>query len=371
LGERRSWWVLALATLALLPGPGMPVVAQQAVAIGLVVPSEGPLAEIGESVRRAAEREILRANEAGGFRGRPFELRAVTEDGLWGQGLSRVVSLSFDQPVWGVIGGLDGRSAHLIQQVITKARVPFITPWASDFTLSRAMVPWFFQAVPDDRQQAEALARHMREAGVDDDVLVIADTTYDSRQFAAAVQRALADGGVPSRTQSLAELVERGYVGAGARSAEDALPVAVVLAVEPAIVPRVLERLAGLPTPPPVYAPLRLAVAPVLRAAADYRAPLLMPTLSPAGSATLRETGSESGRSPASLPVAFAEDAVQAMIAAIRTAGLDRWRIRDELAAGSFGTSTGQLSFGTMGRRSVRLEVVAANRLPRQPTRRP
>ncbi|MFW6205629.1 MAG: ABC transporter substrate-binding protein, partial [Gemmatimonadota bacterium] len=126
-----------LAVLAVLAGPTTAAVrAQEPIPIGLVIPGPGPHAAIGAALREGAELAVRRANEAGGFRGRPFVLRVVTDDGLWGQGLSRVTGLAFTDPVVAVVGGADGRGGHLIQQVITKARLPFVTPWASDFTLS-------------------------------------------------------------------------------------------------------------------------------------------------------------------------------------------------------------------------------------------
>lgn len=358
---------LALAVTA-------PAAAQQPVRIGLVIPGEGPLAEVGAAVRRGAEVAVRQANAAGGYDGRPIELRVVTEEGLWGQGLGKVVSLSFDDPVLAVIGGLDGRSGHLIQQVITKARIPFVTPWATDFTLSRAMVPWFFQAVPDDRQQAAAIigdamggarAGATRGVGTDatrgaaSEVVVLADTSYDSRYFATAIRRAAASADAPVRflrpervlgpEPGVGEVLQPGRGETAHGSSGPASRATVVLAVDPATASRVLDRLRRLPTPPRVYAPTRLATPPV--AAANYPGPLLVPL----------PAGTRLDPDDLSLPAALAGDAVRALIAAIRVAGPDPWRIRDALADGSLTGATGGLTFEPSGRRGgeLRLEPLA------------
>lgn len=354
---------LLCLVLGLVASPGLGA-AQQPIGIGLVVPGEGSLTEVGRAVRAGAEAAIRRANAEGGFEGRPFELRVVTEEGLWGQGLAKVVSLSFEDPVRAVIGGLDGRSAHLIQQVITKARIPFVTPWASDFTLSRAMVPWFFQAVPDDRQQARAiLADATARSG--ERILVIADTTYDSRHFATAIRQA-AGGPVrvlhPDQLLALApeRILELLRPTAGLDSPTPDIDRAtgpgrasrgVVLAVEPGTAPRLLERLRELPSPPRAYAPIRLAVPAVMDT--GYPGPLLFPVpatppLGPDGPA-LR-----------SLPAALAGDAVRTVVAAVRAAGLDHWRIRDALAGQSVDGATGAVAFEASGRRAGRLRLLSS-----------
>jgi ABC-type branched-subunit amino acid transport system substrate-binding protein len=154
--DRRWTFLLAALWGLIVPSAILPAAAQEPVSIGLIVPGGGPLAAVGAAVRAGAERAIRRANDEGGFQGRPFRLLVVTQEGLWGRGLARVVSLSFDQPVVGVIGGLDGRGGHLIQQVVTKARIPFITPWASDFTLSYPAPVLFPRVLTGQAREREA-----------------------------------------------------------------------------------------------------------------------------------------------------------------------------------------------------------------------
>lgn len=324
---------------------------EEPVLIGLVVPGAGPLADVGRAVRAGAQRAIDQANGEGGYRGRPFALRVVEEEGLWGQGLSRVVDLSFDRRVQAIVGGLDGRSAHLIQQVITRARIPFVTPWASDFTLSRGMIPWFFQAVPDDEQQARTMVQHARTAG-STQVLVVSDTSYDGRQLGQAVRQAAGTAGLPVAAVPL-EGVLGDMDGGAALARLTRADAAVFLAVGYASATRVLDHLRRLPSPPRLYAPTRVAVPAFLDGAGRYPAPVLVPLPAATDPAIL-------GPGRSGLPADLAHDAVRAIIDAIRMAGLDPWRVRDALAGQAFTGETGPVSFQNSGRRAGGVRLVPA-----------
>ena len=56
-----------------------------------------------------------------------------------------------------VIGGPDGETTHVAQQVATKAHLPLISPVSSDPSLTHTRVPWIFRLPPDDSVQAEEL----------------------------------------------------------------------------------------------------------------------------------------------------------------------------------------------------------------------
>jgi len=107
--------------------------------------------------RNGAELAIKEVNEKGGIHGRRIELITRSMEGVWGSGSSEVVDMVFNEDVWAILGSHDGRNAHLVEQVIAKTRVVFLSAWASDPTLSQAYVPWYFSAVPNDIQQANAL----------------------------------------------------------------------------------------------------------------------------------------------------------------------------------------------------------------------
>jgi branched-chain amino acid transport system substrate-binding protein len=146
--------------------------------IGLLIPDSNSVA-----ARNGAEIAIMEANEKGGFRGVPFELRVKYLDGPWGTGSKQAVSLIFDDNVWVLLGSNDGRSAHIVEQTATKSRVVMISCWAGDPTLSQAFVPWFFNCVPNDNQQAEILVDEIYKKPSFLRAAVVSDNNYDSRSL--------------------------------------------------------------------------------------------------------------------------------------------------------------------------------------------
>lgn len=144
--------------------------------IGLLIPDQNSLA-----ARHGAEIAIRIANEKGGFNGRPFQLVVRSMEGPWGTGSKQAVNLIFEENVWAIVGSHDGRNAHLVEQVTTKARIVFLSTWASDPTLSQAFVPWYFSDVPDDRQQADALIEEVYNKRHFAKLAAIADNGYDSK----------------------------------------------------------------------------------------------------------------------------------------------------------------------------------------------
>jgi branched-chain amino acid transport system substrate-binding protein len=113
------------------------------------------------------------------------------------------VELVYDEEVCAIIGSMQGRNAHLAEQVATKSRILLLSTWASDPTLSQAYVPWYFRCVPNDEQQAEILYEKVYQAesaGVEGSARVgfYCQDSYDSRSAARAFIRKSAREGKPS-----------------------------------------------------------------------------------------------------------------------------------------------------------------------------
>jgi len=151
-------------------GPDEPV------KIGLLIPDNKSIA-----ARYGAEMAIRKANEKGGFNDRPFQLVVRSMEGPWGTGSKEAVSLIFDEEVWAIMGSHDGRNAHLVEQVATKARIVFLSAWTSDPTLSQAFIPWYFSCVPNDLQQADALIEEIYNKRKFYKVASVSDNSYDSK----------------------------------------------------------------------------------------------------------------------------------------------------------------------------------------------
>ena len=121
------------------------------------------------------------ANEIEGLDERKFNLTVRSMEGPWGTGSKEVVNLVFKEKVWAILGSHDGRNAHLVEQVIAKTQIVFLSAWASDPTLSQAFVPWYFNCVPNDLQQADALIEEIYRKRKIAKIAIVSDRDYDSK----------------------------------------------------------------------------------------------------------------------------------------------------------------------------------------------
>ena len=169
--------ILIFSIITGLPAIHDPAQQQPPIKIGLLIPDSKSIA-----ASQGAELAIRKANEKGGLNGTPFQLVVRSMEGPWGTGSKEAVSLIFEEKVWAILGSHDGRNAHLVEQACTKAGVVFVSAWASDPTLSQAFVPWFFNCVPTDIQQAEALFEEIYNARNFTRAAIISDNDYDSKQ---------------------------------------------------------------------------------------------------------------------------------------------------------------------------------------------
>lgn len=154
----------------------LPITGQQdsTIKIGLLIQDNNSFA-----ARHGAELAIIKANEKGGYKGKKFQLVVRSMEGPWGTGSKQAVDLIFDEKVSVLMGSHDGRNAHLVEQVSTKARLVFLSCWAGDPTLSQAFVPWFFSCIPNDLSQAEAFFDEVYKKRKLNNIAVISDNSYD------------------------------------------------------------------------------------------------------------------------------------------------------------------------------------------------
>jgi len=149
----------------------------EVIRIGLLIEDDGFAA-----AREGAELAVRQINEQGILKGHKLELLTKSMHGPWGKGSKQAVDLIFDDGVWALIGSSQGRNAHLVEQVIAKTNVVFLSAWAADPTLSKAYVPHFFNCVPNSEQRAESIVEHMESGGTLDRWILVSDKTYDSEQ---------------------------------------------------------------------------------------------------------------------------------------------------------------------------------------------
>lgn len=151
--------------------------AQNEVRIGVLIQDKNETAAL-----YGATLAVKKANENGGVNGMPVRMIVKSMEGPWGTGSKQAVNLIWEHEVWALLGSHDGRNSHLVEQASAKSIVPFVSAWSSDPTLSQAFIPWFFNCVPNDDQQAETLITQIYSNKQYTSVAVISDNTYDSNQ---------------------------------------------------------------------------------------------------------------------------------------------------------------------------------------------
>ena len=154
---------------------------QETVKIGFLIRDKNDIA-----IQQAAQLAIEYANAQGGYKGKKFELITKSCDGPWGITSKQAVALVFEDKVPIVVTALDGRNAHLAEQVTAKSHVVMLSTLSSDPTLSRAYVPWYFRMVPDDKQQAQQLVKEIYENNKDRKVTLFSFDDYDGKKAAEA-----------------------------------------------------------------------------------------------------------------------------------------------------------------------------------------
>jgi branched-chain amino acid transport system substrate-binding protein len=184
------------------------------VLIGYFGPSN-PAHPEGGDIWRAVSLAIEEANAAGGYRGLPFRVIPAWSENPWGTGVSQVARLAYYDKVWAIIGGIDGPSTHLAEQVVAKALLTLISPASTDKTVNLAGVPWMFSALPGDQLAAPVVGEALlarREPFV-----ILAATDHDSHMFLVELRKFLATKGTgpifeyefKSGTRDFSELAER------------------------------------------------------------------------------------------------------------------------------------------------------------------
>jgi len=165
--------------------------------IGLFAPDDEDH-PVGRALTRGAELAVAEANAAGGVGGRPIRLVRRWADDPWGAGSKEVIRLVFEDRAWALIGGPDGASTHVAQQVATKAHILLIAPVSSDPSLTHTRVPWIFRLPPDDAAQAEVLVEEAIVPLGIERIGIVTSTDHDGRTAAGEFLTALERTGRPA-----------------------------------------------------------------------------------------------------------------------------------------------------------------------------
>ncbi len=173
-----------------------PVNSDNNIKIGLLINSSKAIAAV-----QGAELAINEANEKSGPYGLHFQLAVRSMEGPWGTGSKEAVSLIFEEKVWALFGSHDGRNAHLVEQATTRSVVVFVSAWTGDPTLAQAFVPWFFNCVPNNDQQAASMTEEIYNKQKFKNSAVISDNDYDSKSALNSFLKAVKESGKPDPVQ--------------------------------------------------------------------------------------------------------------------------------------------------------------------------
>jgi len=315
----------------------------------------------------AASMALERANRAGGCDGVPFRLVTSWSENPWGTGVADVARMAYIEKVCAIVGGIDGASTHLAEQVVAKARLALISPTATDKSVNMAGVPWMFSCVPLDDVQALVLAKAIAQRCERQSLMVVSAVDHDSQMFAVELRKVFKAckiapafhlkcdtqaSGVPS--------VVDGILQAG--------PKAVVLIADSQSSAAVLRELRGRGYTGAVFGGPQMGRRTFLELAGDAAEGVVFPhpLVMSARFRTFAEKFAERfGRQP-DYAAAHTYDALTLLTGAIRKAGSDRIRIRDAVRdATAFQGVAGQIRWNAVGAntRAVQLATIRNGRI--------
>jgi branched-chain amino acid transport system substrate-binding protein len=319
-------------------GPGRelpPPPALREVLVAWFGPADPSHPEWGDAWRGAAL-AVEEANAAGGCRGVPFRLQSAWSDSPWGSGVADLAKLVYDGGAWAVVGGVDGTTTHLAEQIVVKARLPLVSPGGTDPSVNFTNVPWMFTLVPTDDRLAPLLAEAVLDAKGGAAWAVITTADRDTRIAWRAVRTVLAARRSPAPALQLAlPSAAPEYARAAADVARTGSR-AVLLLAGASDAARIARALRGAGFEGTIVGGATLGRRPFVEeagpAAEGVVFPLLFDPASP-GAAGFTRAYEKRWGSPPDYLAAYAHDGVRLVVDAVRGAGPNRALIRDALAA--------------------------------------
>lgn len=327
-----------------------------AVRIGLTGPEKTVR---GLHLRYGAALAVEEANSRGGYRGLPYEVVFRPDDGQWGTAAKQVVRLTYEDEVWTILGSLDGHHAHLAELIAAKAWIPVITPCAADLTIDYANVPWMFRCAPDDGSQARALVRYAVEQLYKRTIVL----TEGERESRIGWERLL-DASRHERYRFAMHVEYDPHDPAAAvPRLRNVTADAFIIWGDPEGVLTLIRVIRELGSTAPVLGPALLATpefAGGARGMGDIIvvAPYDMSREDHELKAFYRRYTEYAGMPPSPAAL-YAYDATRMIQGAIGRAGLNRARIRDELAGMSFDGLAGKIQFDNLGGNTAKPVLMA------------
>jgi len=325
------------------PGRDYPEPDVETVKIGVLAPVYGMMtheAYLGHNIVKGARLAVEQANKAGGYKGKPFEVIVRNDAGLWGASANEIVAFSYDDKVWAIIGSIDGANTHIAIRTALKTEVPIINVGDTDPTLVETNIQWVFRIIADDRQMCYTIAYHLyKDLGLNRVAILRADNRYGRfgvGEFRDASERMRRPAPIEINYDLNYKNVDPDFK-MQVRKMKKVKPEAIVLwaDAEPGgLLVKALRR-AGVNVP--IYACDRVIHPEFFKAVGKYAEGVVAvsPYNPDADDPKTRKFKKDFKERWGIDPDAYAAhgyDAVVMIVEAIRKAGLNRYRIRDELA---------------------------------------
>jgi branched-chain amino acid transport system substrate-binding protein len=271
------------------------------------------------------------------FRRLPFRLVPRWAADPWASGASQVARMVYDEQPLALIGSVDSASTHLAEQVVAKANLPFVSPIATDKSVTLAGVSWMFSCAPSDdtiaRLLAGAVLAELKSAA--GKLVLFTVTDHESRMMNREVLREFAQRG---RRPDFRFDVPPGAVDTARQmqAAAEAKPAVVLIIGGPedsARLVRAVREQLGAAT---IFGSQSMNRRRFLELAGSVAEGVRFPLLffpNPADTNAQRFTVcfSAAHQHPPDYTAALTYDATRLLIEAIRRAGPNRGRIRDAL----------------------------------------
>ncbi len=336
------------------------------VRIGLLVPLTGPQKAEGEAIVAAARLALEDSPIASVPGGRNVALAIEDESGSpWGRSADALIHLVIDEQVIAVVTSANGATTHVCEQVGNRIGVPILA-LSSDATTTQINIPWLFRLGSSDKVQAQLFAHDIYLDRTLRNVLLVTQQDHDGRVGGEEFQRAAAHVGAPTPTAFAVDPL-RPDTFAWLTLVQTSSPQAIVFWTSSATARFLLQRATGAKIKVPIYLSGRAAEGNVARdlvaqAAGASESGGIWTVESQSTSAGAAEDfgrryESSMGRTPSAL-AAEAFDAVRLVNGALHSAGANRARVRDRLAAvNGYPGASGRISFDNEGnsRRPSRL----------------
>ena len=133
--------------------------------------------------------------------GKPFRLVPAWSDNPWGSGVKQITQLVYRDRVWAIVGGVDGPTTHLAEQVVVKARLALISPVSTDKTVNLTNVPWIFSLAPNDHLVADVLIPEIARRARAGNFILVTTNDHDAFLLTRELRRAMTASHLAPRYQ--------------------------------------------------------------------------------------------------------------------------------------------------------------------------